>query len=157
MNALYPVSDPRYHRLRIHSGSRLLGWAVLLRHELRENPYFGNMTAGVLADGLAAPAGLASLAGAASRHMEGLAVDVGFANPLHAACLDGLHRAGFLAGPTNYGFGISKALCALLSPVIAALPSMHLMRADGDGLSNFRETTEPPAKEGSPIKEQPAF
>jgi len=135
LNALYAPEDGRYRRVRISSGERLLGWAVLLRQPMKENKYFGNMTAGVLADCLAAPEDLAAVAGAASRAMEELDIDVAFANPLHAACLEGLHKAGFLAGPTNYGFGLSKAITGLLDPI--DLPALHLMRGDGDGLSNF--------------------
>jgi hypothetical protein len=110
---------------------------VLLRQPLQENKYFGNMTAGVLADCLARPVDMAAVAGAASQRMRELDMDMGLANPIHVACLDGLHRSGWIAGPTNYGFALSKAVMALLGPVETALPAMHLMRGDGDGLSNF--------------------
>lgn len=137
LNALYPPSDPRYRRLRITVDGRPAGWVVLLRQALQDNRYFGNMTAGVIADCLAAPADILAVLLAASRELDSMGVDFSFANPLHAACDDALRRIGYRTAPTNYGFGLSKPLAALLNPLDTCLRMSHLMRGDGDGLSNF--------------------
>jgi len=45
--------------------------------------------------------------------------------------------AGFLRGPSNYGFGMSKQLTRLLDPIEAHGPRMHVTRGDGDGRVNL--------------------
>ncbi len=136
LNALYPREKP-YRRFRVFRGSKLIGWMVLLSQRMKESSNFGNMSAGVLVDCFAAPSDLASVGAAASRELHRMDVDFSFANPVHAGLLEGLRRSGYLSGPTNYGLGLSKQLAGLLGPAETALPSSHLMRGDGDGLSNF--------------------
>lgn len=138
LNHLYRPEDPRYRRLMIWDGSRLLGWAVLLRQPMQDNKYFGNMTVGVLADCLAAPGDLPAVIRAAAAGFADMDVDVSIANPLHAGVLEGLRQSGFLAGPTNFGFGLSRSMASLLqAPVSGAASGIHIMRGDGDGLANF--------------------
>ena len=44
-----------------------------------------------------------------------------------------LRRAGFLAGPSNYVFAISKELAKLLQPLPVNLPRIFMNRGDGEG------------------------
>jgi hypothetical protein len=137
LNHLYRPGDGRFQRLLFWEGARLAGWAVLLRYTMRDNKYFGNLTTGVLADCLAMPEDLPAVAHAAGHALAGSGVDVSLANATHEGVLEGLRRAGFRSGPTNYGVGLSKPMAALLRPEGGAQPGMLLMRGDGDGLSNF--------------------
>ncbi len=141
LNALYPPEDLRFRRCRVKVEGRSAGWVVLLRHALHDNRYFGDMRAGIIVDCLAAPRDFDSVLLAASRELDQMDVDFSFANPQHFAINEALGRAGYIRGPSNYGFGISKALAALLSPLEQTIPNAHLMRGDGDGLANFRAGT----------------
>jgi len=137
LNLLYPPDDPRYRRILVNVNSRTAGWVVLLAQPLSENKYFGNMRAGVIADYMAAPADMLPVMVGAGRELDKMGLDISLANTLHPAAIDALRRAGYLSGPTNYGFGLSKPLAALMTPIDQSMRQVHLTRGDGDGLANF--------------------
>ena len=137
LNLLYPVEDSRYIRLKMMRGGEVVGWAIALDSQMRDNKYFGNLRVGTILDCLARPEDAPAVIRAASAALDELGADLTVSNQQHAAWADGLRQAGFLAGPSNYGFGTSKALTALLEPAAERESQIHLTRGDGDGRVNL--------------------
>jgi hypothetical protein len=133
LNILYPASDPRFIRLKICAASRAIGWAVLLDTVMSCNKYFGNMRVGSIVDCLALPEDAPQVVAAAANNLEHRGVDLLVSNQSHPAWCDGLKKAGFFVGPSNFFLLMSKQLSGLLSDLDPALSNMHLNRGDGDG------------------------
>jgi hypothetical protein len=133
LSVLYPAGDRRFIRLKILEGSNVIGWAVMLDTVMSENKYFGNMRVGTIVDCLAAPENAAKVMAAASRLLQQRGVDVLVSNQSHPAWCQGLKRAGFLRGPSNFFFVASRELARLLGEADPLRTGIHLNRGDGDG------------------------
>jgi hypothetical protein len=133
LNALYAENDPKPMRLRVQSSGRDIGWAIVFDTSFADHKQFGAIRLGSLIDCLALPGEEAGVVDAATRHLIERGVDLVISNQSHLAWRDGLVRAGYLNGPSNYGFAASKALVAALAPWQRAIERVHLTRGDGDG------------------------
>jgi hypothetical protein len=127
LQQLYPARDPRFLLLRVNS----CGWVLLLDTPMQGDQYFGDLRVGTIVDCMAPPEseGPEKVIHAARRFFEKRGVDLIVTNQSHAAWRDALRAAGFLQGPSNFLFGVSKELATLGVPT----EEMHINRGDGDG------------------------
>jgi len=135
--ALYPEEDPRYLRLKVMRGGEVVAWAVLLDIQMRGHKYFGDLRVGAVLDGMTDAGAVTSAAMAATEALADRGADLVVTNQLHADWVAGVQHAGFLRGPSNYGFAMSKQLARLLDPIETHAPRMHVTRGDGDGRVNL--------------------
>ena len=133
LELLYPVSDPRFLRLRIHRGGRDIGWAVMFDTPMQDDQYFGNLRVGTIIDGFAHPDDAATVVVAAAGYLQDRGVDLIISNQAHQAWVSGLDRAGFLQGPSNFLFAGSREFAGILDPFEPSMDRAHLNRGDGDG------------------------
>ncbi len=141
LNSLYPPDSSRFLRVLLRRGRRLAGWAVLLDTQMQEHKQFGNLRVGTIADCLAAPEDAAAVMACAADFLEGRGVDLVISNQTDAAWRLALEAAGFLNGPSNYVFAVSKELARLLDAPASngaagfehASAGIHVNRGDGDG------------------------
>lgn len=137
LNLLYPAEDSRYIRLKVLRGTEVIGWVVALDSQMRGNKHFGDLRVGTILDCLARSENAADVIRAAADSLDSMKVDLTVSNQRHGAWLEALRQAGFLAGPSNYGFGASKALTELLGVGAEREAQIHLTRGDGDGRVNL--------------------
>ena len=130
---LYPSHDPRFIRLVVEKDDGPIGWAVLLVTGMKAHKQFGSMRVGSLVDCLALPGQEVAVADHAIEALHARRVDVMVSNQSHTPWRRALRLAGFIRGPSNYGFACSKALAAEISRV----SKCHLTRGDGDGPINL--------------------
>jgi hypothetical protein len=126
LDALYPVTDPRF--LRVRAGG---GWALLLDTQMSGHKQFGDMRVGTIVDCLAGPEEAAAVLRAATSVLEQRGVDLIVSNQLHDAWSSGLIQAGFRKGPSNYLLALSPAFAETVGS--AADHEFHFNRGDGDG------------------------
>jgi hypothetical protein len=55
LNYLYPVRDPRYHRLVVYEERELRGWALVTDSRMQDHNHFGDLRVGAIAKCLACP------------------------------------------------------------------------------------------------------
>jgi hypothetical protein len=137
LRAIYPASCPNFTRLKITASGRTVGWAVLADVRTKEHPQYGNLRVGTIVDGLSAPEDAALAIAAATRVAEERDVDVIASNQSHSAWTQGLKRCGFLPGPSNFIFAVSKKLSGLLDPFHGSFPRSHWNRGDGDSVLKY--------------------
>jgi len=136
LNVLYPP-DKNFIRLQISSGTEVLGWAVLLDTQMRDNKYFGNLRVGTIADCFATPQNAPAIVRSATQVLADRGVDLTIANHSNNAWGKAFRSNGYLKGPTNFIFAASKPLVETLAPMDANLANVYLMRGDGDGPVNL--------------------
>ena len=129
----YPADQTRYLRYRMTADGAVVGWVVLVDTQMRDHPYFGNLRVGTIVDGTALPEHTAAVVRSAARTLEQRGADLTICNHSDATWIAALRRAGFLSGPSNYVFAMSKELAKLLQPLPENLPRMFLNRGDGEG------------------------
>ncbi len=119
-------------RLRVSRDGPAIGWAIVgIR---RKDPKYGTMRVGSIVDCWAMPENAAAIIHAATRALENDGVDLIVSNQSHRVWCGALEKSGFLKGPTNFVFAASKKLTELLQPLEENRESLHITRADGDGL-----------------------
>ena len=128
---LYPAENSRFPRLRVGD----IGWAVVA--EQSKNPKYGNLRVGVILDCFASPEHARTIVNAAARELEREGVDLIVSNQSDVRWGHAFHSAGFLRGPSTFIFAASKKLTAKLAPFEANKDSIHVSRADGDGLYQY--------------------
>jgi hypothetical protein len=133
LQLLYPPQEQRFIRILIEKDNMAVGWAVLLATTMRGHKQFGNMRVGSVVDCFALNGFEADVIDHATRALEGRAVDLIVSNQANSGWAQGLTRAGYLEGPSNFLFASSKAL----TRHITSLQSCHLNRGDGDGPINL--------------------
>ncbi len=136
LNELYPTGYEGLSRVRVHRHGRDIGWAAVLRMDLRnrtDTPYFGQLAIGVVADGFAAPDDSPAVIAAAVRHLKSQDVDLLISNQSHSTWQDALSRQGFYPGPSNFAFYRAPALNALLEKPAVREKGVLLNRGDCDG------------------------
>lgn len=136
LNVLYPTNK-NFVRIRVMQKSQVIGWAVALDTQMRDNKYFGNLRVGTIADGFALPENAAAVIAAATQALEERGVDLIIANHSHAAWGTAFRANGFLQGPSNFIFAASKALSEKLAPFEKRQNHVYFMRGDGDGPVNL--------------------
>ncbi len=137
LNLRYPPAHPRFHRIEVSTGGRVVGWAVLLEKRMDRNPYFGNMHVGTVVDCLAAPGHEPAVAWAACLELEAAGVDCVVSNQSAAPWCAAFRRGGFLSGPSNYIFAVSAELAGEVQPFAANCSRFHVNRGDGAGTSRL--------------------
>lgn len=119
-------------RLRVNRNGSVIGWAIVgIR---RKDAKFGSMRVGSIVDCWAMPENATAVIRAATRDLENDHVDLIVSNQSHQVWCGALEQSGFLKGPTNFVFAASKKLTELLQPLEENRESLHITRADGDGL-----------------------
>lgn len=137
LNALFPVDNPRFQRLRIQENGRTIGWAVVGDRQEPDHPQTGDLRVGVILDGLARPEHARAVVAEAVAALAARGVDLITSNQSHAAWCRALESAGFFKGPSNFIFAVPKALADRLPPLDSNALTVHLTRADGDGLYQY--------------------
>jgi hypothetical protein len=88
---------------------------------------------GVIADGLALPENVPVVLAAATDLLLDSGVDLIVSNQLHSAWSGGLRRLGYLRGPSNFAFYVSRSVRELLPFPESGWASAHVNRGDCDG------------------------
>jgi hypothetical protein len=135
LNIVYPPGDPGYTRLRVRrkGAKEDVGWIVVAIKQMEDNPYFGDLKVGTLADGFGRVADAPALVAAGINHLAEAGVDIIVANFLHAAWARACRRSGMIAGPSNYNLFVSPD-GPLLREDSCPPEEIHVVRGHGDGL-----------------------
>jgi hypothetical protein len=136
LNVLYPP-DKKFVCLQVARRTEILGWAVLLDTQMRDNKYFGNLRVGTIADCFAAPDHASEVIQAATHVLEVRGVDLMIANHSQSAWGKGFQVSGYFKGPSNFIFAASKPIGEKLAPLETNRPNIYFMRGDGDGPVNL--------------------
>ncbi len=139
MNALVPQDGrwPAGIRLRMRRGGETIGWAVVLDNQLEDDPRFGDLRVGCVADAFSAPEDAAAVVAGATRFLERRGVDLIGSNQAHPDWVEGFRSAGYLVLENRRAFAVSPGLQELLSPFDETTPGLHLTNMDGHGPSGF--------------------
>jgi len=139
MNDLVPRDGrwPRGIRLRVRRGETDLGWAVVLDNQLEDDPRFGNLRVGCVADCLARPEDADAVIDAATRFLRARGVDMIGSNQSHPAWIRAFARAGYVILENRRCFAVSPAFQEALSPFETVSAGLHLTNMDGHGPSGF--------------------
>ena len=136
LRLLYRADVTSIKRMRVSRNGAAVGWAIV--GQRRKDPKFGQMRVGSIVDCWAAPENAAAVVQAATQALEKDGVDLIVSNQSHHVWCRAFKRGGFLKGPSTFVFAASKKLTELLQPLEQNWPSLHITRADGDGLpANF--------------------
>jgi hypothetical protein len=130
LDRLYRPGDRRLIRLKVsRTGRSPLGWiAVTVRGNV-DDPDYGDLRLGVLADCLAPPANAGIVVAAGVERLVAAGVDLIQVTFSHEAWLKAAQRIGFVPVPTTTRFFGSPSLSTALPP----LRSVHLTLGDNDG------------------------
>lgn len=132
LRLLYPASDGFFTRVSVSRGDRVIGWAVV--GERRKDRKFGEMRVGSIVDCWAAPENAGPVVRAATRALEKRGVDLIVSNQAHHRWCHSFETSGFLKGPSTFVLALSRKLAELLQPFEENRGTLHVTRADGDGL-----------------------
>ncbi len=136
LNIVYPPFDRRFIRLRVLQKRTMkdAGWIVVALKRMRDNPYFGDLTVGTLADGFGHFADVPALVAAGISYLAEIGADLIVANFSHAVWIGACRRAGMLSGPSNYQTFVTAGGHPLLEES-CPLHEIHLTRGHSDGMS----------------------
>ena len=132
LNRLYPERR-RFRCVRVVRGEETLGWAVLDSKRMSDDPKFGSLHVGRIADCFAAPEDADSVVRAATDVLASEGVDVMLSNQSHPAWCAALRRNAFLAAPSNFVFAASPELAKRIQAIDPEGRDIHLNRGDADG------------------------
>jgi hypothetical protein len=132
LRALYPATQSHLTRIRLTSGGKVIGWAVV--GERRKNPKFGNLRVGSIIDCFAAFENTVAVVRAAATVLDQRGMDLITSNQSHEVWRRAFLDSGFFEGPSTFIFAASPKLSQLLSPFASKKHRLHFTRADGDGL-----------------------
>jgi hypothetical protein len=133
LDLLYPEGEERYLRLVVERGDAIVGWAVVLDTQMRDDKYFGDLRVGSLADCFASPEDAPAVVAAADDFLSRRGVDIVVSNQLHPAWCAALEAAGYESGPSNFFFYFSEGLAERAGAVPNWERQVHLNRGDGEG------------------------
>jgi hypothetical protein len=85
LNILYPANSSRFLSYKVTAGGVVLGWAVLLDTQMRNNKHFGNLRVGSIVDCLAVPEQAVAVVRAVTKVLEMRGTDLIVSNQSHAA------------------------------------------------------------------------
>jgi hypothetical protein len=133
LNVLYPEDNPRYIRLVVRSGGRIIGWCVVLDTQMNGHKYFGSLHVGTVADCFAGAEHAPTVAASADKFLSRRGVDLIVTNQAHRAWGACLEQLGYGLGPSNFFFYYSPDTAEILSKRPDWQRRMHINRGDGDG------------------------
>lgn len=133
LRRIFPTTETGLIRLAIRRGREVIGWAVVVDAQMRDNKYFGNMRVGSIADCFAAPRDADLVVAAADAFLTRRGVDIVVSNQLHPVWSDALKAAGYEEGPSNFFFYFSQELADRLDAIPGWRDGVHLNRGDGEG------------------------
>jgi hypothetical protein len=130
LDRLYRPGDRRLIRLKVsRAGGSQLGWIAVTVRENVDDPDYGNLRLGVLADCLARPEDAGAVVAAGVERLVAAGVDLIRTRFTHAAWIAAAHRLGFVPVSAATRFFASSPLAAALPP----LTLVHLTHGDNDG------------------------
>jgi len=132
LRLLYPPSDTLFTRVRVSRDGKAIGWAVV--GERRKDSKYGEMRVGSIVDCWASPENAAAVVRAATHAIEKRNVDLIVSNQGHHLWGRAFETTGYLKGPSTFVLAMSPKLTELLQPFEKNRESIHITRADGDGL-----------------------
>lgn len=130
LECLYPLDDRRYLAYVARRRGDVVGWAVALDTQMRDHNHFGNLRVATVLDAVALPDAAPAVASQLRRVLAAGGADLVVSNQMHEQWIDAFRRAGFLSGPSNYLFAMSKSLAQGVGERFARV---HVTRGDGDG------------------------
>jgi hypothetical protein len=135
LNIVYPPDNAGYTRLRARrkGAKEDVGWIVVASKRMEDNPYFGDLKVGTLADGFGRVADAPALVAAGINYLAETGVDIIVANFLHAAWARACRRSCMIAGPSNYHLFVSPG-GPLLREDSCPPDEIHVARGHGDGM-----------------------
>jgi len=133
LQILYPKNDRFLTCVRVSRKSGPVGWAVVGERR-KDVQKFGQMRVGSIVDCWASPEDMLPVVRGATQTLVKSGVDLIVSNQSHSAWGRALEDSGFLKGPSTFIFAASKKLTELLQPLEQNKTSLHVTRADGDGL-----------------------
>jgi len=139
LNDLNPRDGPWPNgiRLRVRRNGKDIGWAVVLDNQLEDDPRFGDLRVGCVADCLALPEDADAVIAAATRFLRARGVDMIGSNQSHPEWVSAFAKAGYLVLENRRCFAVSPGLVEVLSPFDEIKPGLHLTNMDGHGPSGF--------------------
>lgn len=139
MNVLVPEDGrwPSGIRLRMLRGDETIGWAVVLDNELEDDPRFGDLRVGCVADVFAAPEDAGAVIAAATGFLAARGVDLIGSNQAHPDWIEAFRAAGYLVLEARRAFAVSPGLQEALAPFEETARGLHLTNMDGHGPSGF--------------------
>ena len=136
VRAMYPLED-RTSAYLIRNGSSAVGWIAVLKTQMRDHKYFGNLQVATLLDGVVEPAARRAAIALVSRALARQGVDLLVTNQSHAGWIEAFKAAGYLTGPSNYILALSKQLTAEIAAEPGGFEKIHFTRGDSDGRLNL--------------------
>jgi hypothetical protein len=133
LTRIYPRERARLERVRVSRAGQTIGWALLQRAEMQDNPNFGSLHVGRITDALAAPEDADAVIRAAAETLAARGVDLMLSNQLHPAWCAALRRNAFLPAPSNFVFAPNAKLAERIRALDPDYRNVHLNRGDGDG------------------------
>jgi hypothetical protein len=130
LDRLYRPADRRLIRLKLSRGGACpFGWIAVTVRASVDDPDYGNLRQGVLADGLASPKDAGVLVAAGVERLAAEGVDLVRARFSHAAWISAARHIGFVAVPSTTRLFASPPL----SGALPRLQAVHLTHGDNDG------------------------
>jgi hypothetical protein len=133
LRRIYPTEESGYIRLAILREEQVVGWAIVLDAQMKDNKYFGNMRVGSVADCFAAPDDAPFVISAADAYLTRRGVDIVVSNQFHPVWCEALRMTGYERGPSNFFFYFSEELADRLDAIPGWQHGVHLNRGDGEG------------------------
>ena len=138
MNCLYPAQDKRFIRLKVSSGQRPVGWAVMLLTDMQRHRQFGDMRVGTIVDCFSIPGSERAVACAARDYLVAHGAHLIVSNQSSDTWCKALEYAGMITGPTNFFLALSPQLVKDLGIAKdSGISRFHFNRGDGDGPVNL--------------------
>jgi hypothetical protein len=139
LDRLYRPGDWRLIRLKVSGAGRSpLGWIAVTVRENVDDPNYGGLRLGVLADCLAPPEDAGTVVAAAVEWLAAARVDLIKATFSHKAWIAAAKRIGFMPVQTTTRLFASPSLATALPP----LRSVHLTLGDNDGPLSYDKAVE---------------
>lgn len=136
LNQLYSKTSPKFHRLKITKNNICIGWTVLLCTKMEHDKYFGNLKLGSIIDAFSKPEHAELLIHQSVNYLKKLNADLIVVNQANQNWCRHFRKNGFIKGPSNFIFGISKRIKEYYKDDID-FENSFIMRGDGDGPINL--------------------
>lgn len=136
LNKLYPKRSSKFHKLKITRNDTCIGWVVLLCTKMENDKYFGNLNLGSVIDAFSSPENAELLIYKSVEYLKKLNADLIVVNHANQKWRKPFQKNGFIKGPSNFIFGISKGIEEYYGDTID-FENSFMMRGDGDGPINL--------------------
>lgn len=134
MNRILPATGwPGGTRLKIEVAGETVGWSVVLINQMQNDPRYGDMRVGLIADAFGAAESSAAVIAATVDYLRSENVDMICCNMFHRQWVDALRAAGFVVLPERRTFAFAKTLRARLEKFADSGAGLHLTNLDGHG------------------------